>query len=69
MAKSPNLLDEVSNAMGVSEDVKKDNILRWDGEKLYVIDQVFRSGHKSRDDHRDVTKEVAKRIGKLLKDR
>jgi hypothetical protein len=65
MAKTKNLLDEMADKLGLDETVECDNVLRWDGSKLYVEERVYRSGRKSRTDKRDVTLEVADRISRL----
>lgn len=53
--------------MGVIETVESDNVLRWDGERLYVEQDVYHNGqlvhHKYK---RRVTKDVARALHELL---
>jgi hypothetical protein len=65
MAKK-NLVDQVSDTLGVPETIKCDNVLKWDGSKLYVTEEVYRAGHKVRTQERDVTAEVADHIRRVL---
>jgi hypothetical protein len=65
MAKD--FLDEIADKMGIEETIECDAVLRWDGTKLYVVENFFRAGHKSRTQERDVTKEIAETIAAFLK--
>ena len=60
-------VDEVADKMGIEEAIECDAVLHWDGTKLYVVENVFRAGHKSRTQERDVTKEIAETMAALLK--
>lgn len=51
--------EKLYDQLGVSERIETDNILKWDGEKLYITEEVFRAENKICDRMRDVTKEVA----------
>jgi hypothetical protein len=55
-------LDLVAEAMSIDETVECDNVLRWDGDKLYVTEQVYSAGRKSRERKQDVTDEVICRL-------
>jgi len=53
--------------IGVIETVESDNILRWDGDNLYVEQDVFHNGQLvHRKYRRRVTKQVAQAIAKML---
>jgi hypothetical protein len=67
MAEDKDFLDEVADVVGLPEEVKCDNILRWNGSRLYVTEEVYRNGHRSRERKRDVTREVADRLSRILK--
>lgn len=53
--------------MGVIETIESDNVLRWDGERLYVEQDVYHNGqlvhHRYK---RRVTKDVAKALHDML---
>jgi hypothetical protein len=54
-------------ALGVKETVESDNILRWDGERLYVEQDVFHNGQLvHRKYKRGVTPAVAASLAKLI---
>jgi hypothetical protein len=53
------LLEEVGDRLGIPETIKSDNILRWNGPKLYIVDEVYRGVTKVRSQERDVSKGVA----------
>ena len=55
-------LDLVAEAMSINETVDCDNVLRWDGDKFYVTEQVYGAGGKARERKRDVTDEVIRRL-------
>lgn len=42
----PSQLDDglLRPALGVKETIETDNVLRWDGEKLYVEQDVYHNG-------------------------
>jgi hypothetical protein len=54
-----NFLDEIADKLGVDETVECDNVVKWDGEALYVEDRFYRGGRFSRVAKRDVTSEIA----------
>ena len=53
--------------LGVMETVDSDNIVRWDGERLYVEQDVYHNGQLvHRKYRRNVTEPVARAISQLL---
>ncbi len=53
--------------LGVMETVESDNIVRWDGERLYVEQDVYHNGQLvHRKYRRNVTEPVARAISQLL---
>ncbi len=53
--------------LGVIETVESDNIVRWDGERLYVEQDVYHNGQLvHRKYRRNVTEPVARAISALL---
>ena len=55
--------------MGVIETVESDNILRWDGQVLYVEQDIYHNGQLvHRKYRRRVTKEVAKALMAVVAD-
>ena len=56
----------MADKMRIPDKVKCDNVLKWDGNSLYVIEQVYRSNAKAGERRKDVTDEIAIHIGRLL---
>lgn len=56
------LLEKVSDSMGIKETIRCDRIVKWDGSKLYVTEETFRGELKSGERQRDVTSEIAERL-------
>ncbi|MCB4769541.1 hypothetical protein LGR54_13060 [Ancylobacter sp. Lp-2] len=53
--------------MGVVETTQSDNILRWDGEELYVEQDIYHNGQLvHRKYKRRVTRNVAQALATLL---
>ena len=53
--------------LGVIETVESDDIVRWDGERLYVEQDVYHNGQLvHRKYRRNVTEPVARAINQLL---
>ena len=53
--------------LGVIETVESDNIVRWDGERLYVEQDVYHNGQiVHRKYRRNVTEPVARALSALL---
>ena len=53
--------------LGVFETVESDNIVRWDGERLYVEQDVYHNGQLvHRKYRRNITEPVARAISALL---
>ncbi|MBS9478424.1 hypothetical protein [Ancylobacter radicis] len=53
--------------IGVIETTESDNILRWDGDELYVEQDVYHNGQiVHRKYRRRVTKQVAHAIARML---
>ena len=61
------LVEDVAKKLGIEERVESGDVLKWDGEKLYVTDQVFRGDHKVGDRTRDVTDEIRQQLLKTMK--
>jgi hypothetical protein len=59
MPKDKNFLEQVSDALAIPERTECDNVVRWDGRKLYVLDTVWRNDRKVDTRQRDVSHEVA----------
>ncbi|MBB3771727.1 MULTISPECIES: hypothetical protein [Ancylobacter] len=58
---------QLISEIGVIETTESDNILRWDGDNLYVEQDVFHNGQLvHRKYRRRVTKQVAQAIAKML---
>jgi len=56
--------------MGVIETTESDHVLRWDGEELYVEQDVYHNGQLvHRRYKKRVTKPVAQALTKLLESR
>jgi hypothetical protein len=53
--------------LGVLETVESDNIVRWDGDRLYVEQDVYHNGQLvHRKYRRNITEPVARAISALL---
>ncbi len=53
--------------LGVEETVESDNIVRWDGERLYVEQDVFHNGQLiHRKYRRTVTEPVARVLWEII---
>ena len=64
---SPTLDKTMRQDLGVMETVESDNIVRWDGERLYVEQDVYHNGQLvHRKYRRNVTEPVARAISRLL---
>lgn len=58
---------QLRSDLGVLETVESDNIVRWDGERLYVEQDVFHNGQLvHRKYRRNITEPVARAISALL---
>jgi hypothetical protein len=66
MARTKNFPEEVSDKMRIPDRVKCDNVLKWDGNSLYLIEQVYRSDAMAGERRKDVTDEIASHIARLL---
>lgn len=54
---------ELRPALGVKETIETDNVLRWDGEKLYVEQDVYHNGQLV---HRRYKRNVTGAVAALL---
>ncbi|MFC6792425.1 hypothetical protein [Methylobacterium komagatae] len=55
------------NELGVEETVESDNIVRWDGNRLYVEQDVFHNGQLvHRKYRRTVTEPVARVLWEII---
>ena len=53
--------------LGVVETTESDNVVRWDGERLYVEQDVYHNGQLvHRKYRRNVTEPVARAISRIL---
>ena len=53
--------------LGVEETIESDNIVRWDGERLYVEQDVYHNGQLvHRKYRRNVTEPVARALSRIL---
>jgi hypothetical protein len=53
--------------LGVEETIESDNIVRWDGERLYVEQDVFHNGQLVHSKYRKrVTRDVAEALRATL---
>ena len=68
MAEARTSVEEDADKSEVPERVECDNVLKWDGLKLYVTENFFRGDIKIRSRDRDVTAEVGARIKSVLND-
>jgi hypothetical protein len=56
----------MADKMRIPDRVKCDNLLKWDGNSLYLIEQVYRSDAMATERRKDVTDEIASHIARLL---
>ncbi|MGU3493884.1 hypothetical protein ACLBXM_07575 [Xanthobacteraceae bacterium A53D] len=60
---------QLIEALGVIETTETDNVLRWDGQMLYVEHDVFHNGQLVHAKYkRRVTREVARTISDMLRE-
>jgi hypothetical protein len=58
---------QIRPALGVVETIESDNIVRWDGERLYVEQDVYHNGQLvHRKYRRTITEPVARALAQLL---
>lgn len=58
---------QLRSDLGVVETVESDNIVRWDGHRLYVEQDVFHNGQLvHRKYRRNVTEPVARALSAIL---
>ena len=58
---------QVRADLGVIETVESDNIVRWDGQRLYVEQDVYHNGQMVHRKYRKtISTEVARAISQLL---
>lgn len=58
---------QLRSDLGVFETVESDNIVRWDGDRLYVEQDVYHNGQLvHRKYRRNITEPVARAISALL---
>ena len=57
---------KLADAAGWKERIESDQVVRWDGKKLYVVERVFHGENHFEDRHKDVSEDIAKAISKLL---
>jgi len=58
---------QIRSDLGVVETIESDNIVRWDGHRLYVEQDVYHNGQMVHRKYRKtVTPEVARAISQLL---
>ena len=58
---------QVRPQLGVIESVESDNIVRWDGERLYVEQDVYHNGQLvHRKYRRTITEPVARALAEII---
>ena len=58
---------QIRSDLGVIETIESDNIVRWDGQRLYVEQDVYHNGQMvHRKYRRTITPDVARAISKIL---
>lgn len=58
---------QIRSTLGVIETIESDNIVRWDGERLYVEQDVYHNGQiVHRKYRRTVTEPVARALSAIL---
>ncbi len=55
--------ERLRDDLGVKESVQSDNVLRWDGERLYVEQDIFHNGQLV---HRKYRRTVTDQVVQLL---
>ena len=55
--------ERLRDDLGVKESVQSDNVLRWDGERLYVEQDIFHNGQLV---HRKYRRTVTEQVVQLL---
>ena len=64
---TPNPNQQIRSDLGVVETIESDNIVRWDGQRLYVEQDVYHNGQLVHPKYRKtVTPEVARALQALL---
>ncbi|NNM74989.1 hypothetical protein [Enterovirga aerilata] len=64
---STNPNQQIRSDLGVIETIDSDNIVRWDGQRLYVEQDVYHNGQMVHRKYRKtVTAEVARAISAIL---
>ena len=64
---TPNPNQQIRPDLGVVETIESDNIVRWDGQRLYVEQDVYHNGQLVHRKYRKtVTPEVARALQALL---
>lgn len=59
--------NQIRSTLGVIETIESDNIVRWDGERLYVEQDVYHNGQiVHRKYRRTVTEPVARALSAIL---
>lgn len=60
---------QLIEGLGVIETTETDNVVRWDGEKLYVEHDIYHNGQLVHSKYkRRVTREVAQALADILRD-
>ena len=60
---------QLIEGLGVIETTETDNVVRWDGEKLYVEHDIYHNGQLVHSKYkRRVTREVAQALAEILRD-
>ena len=64
--KRKTISDQLYEQVGLKKIPRPDNVLRWDGNRLYMVDPIYRDNKKIDDQERDVTDQFLKFIAVLL---
>ena len=58
---------QIRSDLGVIETIESDNVVRWDGQRLYVEQDVFHNGQMVHRKYRKtITPDVARAISAIL---
>ena len=60
---TPNPNQQIRSDLGVVETIESDNIVRWDGQRLYVEQDVYHNGQLV---HRKYRKTVTPEVARVL---
>jgi hypothetical protein len=63
--------DEMADKLGLPTETRCNNVVKWDGRRLYVTEEIYRetlgTWQKTRQRKRDVTEEIAAALNRYAK--